>query len=79
MYKRQVLLVSDTEYRGRALGTVTIAIGAGPIGALIIGMVSENIGVANALLINAFAGLVIVSLCGWLMPSIRQDMDIKSP
>ena len=74
-----VLLVSDTEYRGRALGTVTIAIGAGPIGALIIGMVSENIGVANALLINAFAGLVIVSLCGWLMPSIRQDMDIKSP
>lgn len=74
-----VLLVSDTEHRGRALGTVTIAIGAGPIGALIIGAVSESIGVANALLINAFIGLVIVSLCGWVMPSIRQDINVKSP
>ena len=74
-----VLLVSNPEYRGRVLGTVTIAIGAGPIGALIIGALSENIGVANALLINAFLGLVIVGFCGMIMPSIRQDIDVKSP
>lgn len=74
-----VLLVSNSEYRGRVLGTVTIAIGAGPIGALIIGALSENIGVANALLINAFLGLVIVGFCGMIMPSIRQDIDVKSP
>jgi len=66
-----VLLVSRPELRGRALGVVTLAIGAGPIGSLVVGAVSEWIGPANALLFNSIIGLVLVCLSGLFMPSIR--------
>ena len=66
-----VLLVSRSELRGRALGVVTLAIGAGPIGALGVGAVAEWIGPANALLFNSIIGLVLVCLSGLFMPSIR--------
>jgi len=66
-----VLLVSRSELRGRALGVVTLAIGAGPIGSLVVGAVSEWIGPANALLFNSIIGLVLVCLSGLFMPSIR--------
>ncbi|MDC0035594.1 MFS transporter [Chloroflexi bacterium] len=66
-----VLLVSKPEFRGRALGVVTIAIGAGPVGSLIIGAVSEWIGSSSAIMINSVLGLVLVALSGLLMPSIR--------
>ena len=66
-----VLLVSKPELRGRALGVVTIAIGAGPIGSLIIGAVSEWIGSSSALMINSVLGFVLVAASGMLMPSIR--------
>ena len=66
-----VLLVSKPELRGRALGVVTIAIGAGPIGSLIIGAVSEWIGSSSALMINSVLGFILVAASGVLMPSIR--------
>ena len=66
-----VLLVSRPELRGRALGVVTLAIGAGPIGSLVVGAVSEWIGPANALLFNSIIGLVLVCLSGLFMPSLR--------
>ena len=66
-----ILLVSRPELRGRALGVVTLAIGAGPIGSLVVGAVSEWIGPANALLFNSIIGLVLVCLSGLFMPSIR--------
>ena len=66
-----VLLVSRSELRGRALGVVTLAIGAGPIGSLVVGAVSEWIGPANALLFNSIVGLVLVCLSGLFLPSIR--------
>ena len=66
-----VLLVSEPELRGRALGVVTIAIGAGPIGSLIIGAVSEWIGSSSALMINSVLGFILVAASGFLMPSIR--------
>ena len=66
-----VLLVSRPELRGRALGVVTLAIGAGPIGSLVVGAVSEWIGPANALLFNSIIGLVLVCLSGVFLPSIR--------
>lgn len=66
-----VLLVSKPALRGRALGVVTLAIGAGPIGALIVGGLSDWIGPSNALLFNAVIGIVLVSIFGITMPSIR--------
>ena len=66
-----VLLVSRPEIRGRALGVVTLAIGAGPIGSLVVGAVSEWIGPADALLFNSILGLLLVCLSGVFFPSIR--------
>ena len=69
-----VLLVSKAELRGRALGVVTIAIGAGPIGSLIIGAISEWIGVSHALMINSVIGFLLVAIAGLFMPSIREKI-----
>ena len=66
-----VLLVSRPEIRGRALGVVTLAIGAGPIGSLVVGAVSEWIRPADALLFNSILGLILVCLSGVFFPSIR--------
>ena len=66
-----VLLVSRPEIRGRALGVVTLAIGAGPIGSLVVGAVSEWIGPADALLFNSIIGLILVCISGLFFPSIR--------
>ena len=66
-----VLLVSKPEIRGRALGVVTLAIGAGPIGALVVGAVSEWIGPSNALMFNALVGFLLVAVSGIFMPTIR--------
>ena len=66
-----VLLVSKPEIRGRALGIVTLAIGAGPIGALVVGAVSEWIGPSNALMFNALVGFLLVAISGIFMPTIR--------
>lgn len=66
-----VLLVSKPDIRGRALGVVTIAIGAGPIGALIIGALAEWIGPSQAIMYHAIAGFVVVALSGIFMPAIR--------
>ena len=66
-----VLLVSRPEIRGRALGVVTLAIGAGPIGSLVVGAVSEWIGPADALLFNSILGIILVCLSGVFFPSIR--------
>ena len=69
-----VLLVSKAELRGRVLGVVTIAIGAGPIGSLIIGAISEWIGAPNALMINSVIGFLLVAIAGLFMPSIREKI-----
>ena len=66
-----VLLVSKPEIRGRALGVVTLAIGAGPIGALTVGAASEWIGPSNALMFNALIGFLLVAVSGIFMPTIR--------
>ena len=66
-----VLLVSRPEIRGRALGVITLAIGAGPIGSLVVGAVSEWIGPADALLFNSILGLILVCISGLFFPSIR--------
>ena len=69
-----VLLVAKPEFRGRALGVVTIAIGAGPVGSLIVGAVAEWIGSPSALMINSVLGFFLVAISGLLMPSIRDKI-----
>ncbi len=69
-----VMLMAREDMRGRALGIMTLAIGAGPIGALLIGAVADATSTSFAIGVNAVIGLVAVGLIGLLMPSLRQRM-----
>ena len=69
-----ILLVARDDMRGRGLGIITLAIGAGPIGALLIGAVAERMGAPIALTINAVLGIVTVGLTGALLSSLLGRM-----
>ena len=69
-----ILLVARDDMRGRGLGIITLAIGAGPIGALMIGAVAERMGAPIALTINAVLGIVTVGLTGALLSSLLGRM-----
>ena len=69
-----VLLVAREDMRGRGLGIITLAIGAGPIGALMLGAIAESLGAPIALTIIATLGLLTVGLVGLLLPTLRGRM-----
>lgn len=69
-----ILLVARDDMRGRGLGIITLAIGAGPIGALLIGAVAERMGAPIALTINAVLGIITVGLTGLLLSSLLGRM-----
>ena len=69
-----ILLVARDDMRGRGLGIITLAIGAGPIGALLIGAVAERMGAPIALTINAVLGIATVGLTGLLLSSLLGRM-----
>ena len=66
-----VVIASSEEMRGRALGVISLAIGAGPVGALLIGAVAETTSPPLAIAIFATLGLLTVGAVGALMPEIR--------
>ena len=66
-----VVISAKEEMRGRALGVISLAIGAGPIGALMIGALAEATTPATAVAIFAIVGLITVGAVGWLMAEIR--------
>ena len=73
-----ILLVARDDMRGRGLGIITLAIGAGPIGALMIGAVADATSAPTAMTINAVLGLITVGLVGLLAPSLRGRMTSDS-
>ena len=66
-----VVIAAREEMRGRALGVISLAIGAGPIGALMIGALAETTTPATAVAVFATIGLITVGAVGWLMAEIR--------
>lgn len=66
-----VQLHADNAYRGRVLSVYTMLWGLTPIGGLEVGLLSNRIGVQNALALN---GLVILAYVGflWLRTPVRQ-------
>ena len=73
-----ILLVAREDMRGRGLGVITLAIGAGPIGGLMLGRMADAIGAPTAMTINAVLGLITVGLVGLLVPSLRGRMTSDS-
>ena len=66
------VLVSRANMRGKSLGVVSLAIGSGPFGSLLVGWLAESIGPSSALNILALTGIILVSLVLLLTPTIRQ-------
>ena len=65
------MLVARYDMRGKALGVVTLAIGVGPFGALIVGAVADQTGPSLALFLNVAIGLPLVGLVVLTMPTLR--------
>ncbi len=70
MQSAVVMLVAKTDMRGRALGVVSLAIGGGPLGALLVGALAESISPVFALRINALMGIIVLTLITLCIPSI---------
>ena len=73
-----VMLVAREDVRGQALGVVSLAIGASPLGALLEGGVASRAGPGFALALNAIMGAVSIGLIALLMPSLRERMEPDS-
>ena len=67
-----VMLVTRAEMRGRALGVVSLAIGAGPLGILAVGGIATATSPTFAVGVHAGVGVVALALVWLMMPSIRQ-------
>ena len=65
-----VMLVASEEMRGRALGVVGLAIGAGPLGAVLVGVVASAASPSLAIGLNAAVGAASLVAVGVLMPSL---------
>lgn len=65
-----VLILAKDEMRGRALGVVSLAIGSGPLGALLIGSIADSISPVFAIRINALMGIVALAGIVLALPSI---------
>ena len=75
MQSTLVMLRSREEMRGRALGVISLAIGAGPLGALMVGAIASMSSTPFAIGIDAVLGIVLLSSVALLMPSLwRQPM-----
>jgi predicted MFS family arabinose efflux permease len=64
-----VMSMVPDELRGRALGLMTLAIGAAPFGCVVLGEIAERIGASVALRGFAWAGVAMQLL--WLSPVAR--------
>ena len=73
-----VVISSSDEMRGRALGVISLAIGAGPIGALLIGALAETTSPATGIAIFAILGILSLSAVSLLMPELRAPMGQQS-
>ncbi len=69
-----ILLVARDDMRGRGLGILTLAIGAGPFGALMLGILADATSAPTAMTMYAVLGLITVGLVGLLIPSLRGRM-----
>ncbi|RJQ58754.1 MAG: MFS transporter [Desulfobacteraceae bacterium] len=80
MQAATVLLVAKEEMRGRSLGVVSLAIGAGPLGSLALGAASDALGAVSALGMNAFLGFLAVAAITAALPLIagRTEPDAES-
>ena len=79
MQSTVVMLEAKADMRGRTLGVVSLAIGAGPIGALLLGAIADSIGPMFALRINALLGILFVVFVAFMLPSVHRQIQGQHP
>ena len=69
-----IVLHAPPHIRSRLMGLLTVCIGSGPLGILLIGVLADRFGPMLAVSITALSGLVAVSLIGlaWRRNDLRQ-------
>jgi predicted MFS family arabinose efflux permease len=63
-----MFLAAPAAVRSRVMGLVTVAIGAGPIGMLYVGVLADWLG--------AIQGLIALGLAAWYWPEMRRPVDL---
>ncbi len=69
MQSTLMMLAASEEMRGRALGVLSIAIGTGPFGSLMVGAVASAIHPVFAIRMHALLGIVLLACIMLLFPS----------
>ena len=72
-----MVYTSSQEMRGRVMGSVTMFIGFGPLGALGIGMLAGFYTIATAVMITACIGIACTLIVFILYPSMRTSKEPK--
>ena len=72
-----MVYTSSQEMRGRVMGSVTMFIGFGPLGALGIGMLASFYSIATAVMITACIGIACTLIVFILYPSMRTSKEPK--
>ena len=67
-----VMLLAKDEMRGRVLGVMSLAIGASPLGTLLVGWLASVVSPTFAIGLMSIMGIVSLAVVGLLMPSLRQ-------
>lgn len=65
MQSTLVMVAAGPEMRGRALGMMSMAIGALPFGLIGVGLIAQEIGASGAVMISAGTGLAGIAL--WML------------
>lgn len=73
-----ILLAASDEMRSRAMGTLVLAIGAGPFGQLEIGSLAEAIGAPLALRLHTSLAIVLIAVITVLLPDLRHKTYANS-
>jgi MFS family permease len=69
-----VMISADDEMRGRAMGLLSMSIGALPFSMLVLGAVAQAVGPATGVMLSVLVGLVALSLWSLRLPeSLRLD------
>ena len=67
-----ILLAASDEMRSRAMGTLVLAIGAGPLGQLEIGALAESLGAPLAVRIHTGIATLAIIITAFALPGLRQ-------
>jgi MFS family permease len=74
-----VFLAAPAAVRSRVMGLLTVAIGAGPLGMLYVGVLADWLRAASAVACLAIQGLIALALAVWYWPEIRRPVALPAP